>query len=359
VGSGALSGSYSLDVVSLGSQENTISADGLTTVTDPTGQNFDGASSYSLTVEGQSYTITPTGSSLDSLVQAINDSAANVQATVVNVGSASSPDYRLSIQSNDYAPAGIELSDGTNTSLLQTVTGGAYVQYQVNGEPLTPVSATSRDVTISPGLTVSLTGTGTTTISVSASTSAVSNALQNFVSAYNTVAAELEKNRGQNGGALAGQSVVYELQNQLSGLINSTSGSGNVTSLANLGLSFDTNGNLQFDSSALTAANPQDVLNFLGTTTSGGFLENATNVLSGITDPTTGLLTTDTTNISNQLTQIGTQISNDEANVSNLQTTLTQQMATADAAISSLEQQVNEMTDLFASMQQDSKNVTG
>jgi hypothetical protein len=34
-------------------------------------------------------------------------------------------------------------------------------------------------------------------------------------------------------------------------------------------------------------------------------------------------------------------------------------MASADAAISSLEQQVSEMSNLFTSMQQDSKDVTG
>jgi flagellar hook-associated protein 2 len=358
VSSSALQGTYSLNVTSIGSQANTISTNSLPTVTDPSTQSIDASSSYTLTVEGQTYTVIPSGSSLDALVDAIDNSGANVQATVVNVGSTASPDYRLSIQSTNFAPANIQLSDGTN-NLLQTVAPGSYVQYQVNGEPATPVNSTSRQLTISPGLNVSVSGTGATNISVAASTTAVSTALNNFVTAYNTAAGDLEKNRGQNGGALSGQSIVYELQNQLNNIANYSSATGPVTSLASLGLSFDSSGNLTFDPSALSANNSQDVLNFLGSASSGGFLQSATNTLNGVTNATSGLLPDATQTLTSELSSIGTQISNDTTKVNNLQQTLTTQMASADAAISSLEQQVTEITTLFASMQQDSKNITG
>ncbi len=358
VGAGALNGTYSLDVISLGTQANTVSSGSLTKVTDPSTANIDSSGSYNLTAEGQSYVITPSGGSLDALVQAINSSGANVQATVVNVGTSSAPDYRLSIQSVDYAPAGIQLSDGTN-QLLQTITPGSYVQYQVNGQPATPVSATSRQATISPGLSVSLLGTGTASITVAASTSAVSTAMNSFVSAYNNAVGELQTNRGKNGGALSGQSIVYELESQLQNLTNYNTSTGSVTSMAGLGLSFDSSGNLQFDSSALSANNPQDVLNFLGSTSTGGFLQAANSLLNSITDSTTGTLTNATQTITTELSQIGTQITDQQTSINNLQQTLNTQMASADAAISSLEQQVSEITDLFTTMQQDSKNATG
>src|SRR5581483_3015546 len=67
VGSGALPGIYSLKVVSLGSQENTISADSLPTVTDPTTTSIDSSSSYTLSVQGQSYPLSPSTNSLDAL----------------------------------------------------------------------------------------------------------------------------------------------------------------------------------------------------------------------------------------------------------------------------------------------------
>lgn len=359
LGSGALGGTYSVDVSSLGSQANAMSESSLPTVTDPTTQSIDTATSYTLTVGTQPYTIQPSSNTLDALVSAINASGANVQATIVNIGSNSAPDYSLAIQDNDYAPATIQLSDGTN-NLLQAVDPGSYVQYQVNGQPSTPINATSRDVTVSPDVNVSLLGTGTTNITVAASTGAISNAISNFVSAYNNAAAELEKNRGKNGGALAGQSVVYDLENQLQQLGQySGSGTGSVNSLADLGLSFDSNGNLQFDPTALSADNPTDVLNFLGSTSTGGFLQSANNVLTSILDPNTGMLTEANNTYSNELSQLATQITDEQTSISNLQQTLTTQMSLADAAISSLEQQVNEITDLFSSMQQDSKNATG
>ena len=358
LGSGALSGTYSLDVTSLGSQAIAISQDSLPTVTDPTTQSIDTAASYTLTIEGQSYTIRPSSNTLDALVSAINGSGANAQATVVNVGSNTAPNYRLSVQDNGYAPTTIQLSDGTN-NLLQTVAAGSYVQYQVNGEPATPINATSRQVTISPGVNVTLLETGTTNITVAASTGAISNALSTFVTNYNNLISELEKNRGKNGGALSGQGIVYELENQLQMLAQYSTASGSVTSLAEMGLSFDSNGNLQFDPTVLSADNATDILTFLGATSISGFLQNANNLLNSITDPTTGMLTGANQTLTNELSQISTQISDQQTSISNLQQTLTTQMAAADAAISSLEQQVTEITDLFSSMQQDSKSVTG
>ena len=362
VGSGALAGTYSLDVTSLGSQTNTISLSTLPKVSDPSASSIDTSTSYTLTVGTQTYNLTPSSDTLDALVSAINNSGASVQATIVNVGSSTNPDYQLSVQSQDYGPIGIQLTDSSNKNLLETVgQEGSYVQYQINGEPATPVDSTSRNVTISPGLTATLTGTGTANITVSASTEAVSNALSNFVSAYNQAVSDLQKNRGQNGGALTGQSIVYELQDTLNQIANYASGGTNsVSALADLGVSFDdTSGTLQLDTSTLSSDNPSDVLNFLGSIGSGGFLDAVNNMLNDVTDPTTGLLTEDTKSITTELSQIGTQISSDQTNINNLQTSLTNQMATADATISSLEQQVTEITDLFTTMQENEMAQSG
>ena len=65
--SGALPGTYSVSVSSLGSQANTMSLDTLPSVTDPSSTSIDTSTSYTLTDEVQTYTITPSGSSLDAL----------------------------------------------------------------------------------------------------------------------------------------------------------------------------------------------------------------------------------------------------------------------------------------------------
>ncbi len=104
VSSGASAGSFSVNVTNIGSLTNTMSSAGLTTVTDPSSQNIDTSTAYTLTANGTTYQVSPTTNTLDGLAQAINQSSANVQATVLNVGSSSAPDYRISIQNQSYSP---------------------------------------------------------------------------------------------------------------------------------------------------------------------------------------------------------------------------------------------------------------
>lgn len=355
VSSGVMAGTYTLNVTNVGSSTNTMSMNGLTTVSDPTTGNIDSSSTYTLTVNGQQYQISDSTGSLNGLAQAINASGAKVEATVVNVGSNSSPDYRLSVQSLDYAPDTIQLSDGTN-NLLNSLATGSYVQYQVNGQPTTPINSSTRTIDLSTGLTAQVLGTGTTSITVSQSTSAISNALSGLANAYDKAAADLAKNRGQNGGALTGQSIVFELQNALDNMAGYAASSGNVLSLADLGVTFDQNGNLQFSQSTLDQAAPTDVVSFLGSESAGGFLQSAQNIMTGLTDPSSGILTQETQSIGTQITNIGTKITADQQQVNQLQQTLTSQMSAADATISSMEQQVSEITNLFTDMQQNAKN---
>ncbi len=357
ISSGVMAGDYTLNVSSIGSQTNAVSQAGLTTVTDPSSQNIDSSSKYTLTVNGSTYTITDASGTLNGLAQAITNSSADVQATVVNVGSSSSPDYRLSVQSLAYAPDTIQLSDGTN-NLLTTLSTGANVTYQVNGQPSTPINSSSRNVTLSPGLSAQLLATGTIDVNVAQSATGVANALSAFATAYNSLIAELNQNRGQNGGALAGQSVVYALQDALQSLANFSTGSGSITSLSDLGLSFDDSGNLDFDASTLqqTASTAGgDLLNFIGTSNSGGFLQAANNLVTSVTDSSTGILSQATQESTTQLSTLATKISDDQNQVTQLQQSLTTQMANADAAISSLEQQLTEVTDLFSTMQANEK----
>jgi flagellar capping protein FliD len=207
----------------------------LPTVTDPTSGNISSASAFTLTVDGVATTITPSGSSLEDLTSAINASGAGVQATIVNVGSNTTPDYRLAVTSNNLGGDTIELSDGTNNNLLDTLTAGTDAQYRVNGGT-TDVQSTSSQVTLSPGLTVSLLAqtTAPVTVTVSSDFSALQSDLSNFVGAYNTALTAVEKNVGQNGGALQGDSIVNTLTGILGQITQYTSGSGSVSSLASL-----------------------------------------------------------------------------------------------------------------------------
>lgn len=350
VSSGVGAGTYSIDVLSTGSLANTLSSNSLTTVTDPSSGNIDSSTSYTLTVGSGTYTISNSAGTLNGLASAINASGANVQATVVNVGSSSSPDYRLSVQGTKYDPDTISLTDSSSASLLTTLSPGSYVQYQVNGSGST-VNSNTRTVQPSTGLSVGILATGTANITVSQNVSGIENAINSFVSAYNTAFNEVNQQRGQNGGALTGDSSVYQLSSALSSLNGYTASSGNLTSLSDVGITIGDDGTLSFDSSTFNAASASDVLNFFGTESGTGFLQSASTILTGITDSTSGTLATLSGSLTTELTDLKTHVSNDQDQVNTLQTNLTNQMATADATISAMEQQLSYVTSLFSAEQ--------
>jgi flagellar hook-associated protein 2 len=361
VSAGAQAGTYTLSVSSLGSYTNTISQAGSTPVTDPSTQNISSSNSLTLTVNGTATTITPSSNSLDGLVSAINsNSALNVQASIVNLGSSSSPDYRLTLQSSQLGANTIQLNDGVSDLLTQVSPGGP-ATYQVDGVG-TDITSNSRTITLAPGVTVDLVGQnssgGSTTITVAPSTNSIQTALSGFVSGFNSVVDELDKNVGQSGGALQGNSLVYELTNSLQSLGNYSSGSGNLSSLASLGITFDKTGHLSLDPTAFSAATAtqiQGLTTFLGDTSTGGFLQFAQNQLTGVLDATTGLIPNATTSLQNQITTDNGLIATDQARVNTLQSNLQAQLSASDALVASLEQSYSLVSGLFLAQQ---NNVT-
>lgn len=347
---GALPGTYSIEVDNIGSSASALSQAGVPPVTDPTTGNISSSSPFTLTSDGTNYMITPSGTSLEDLASAINASGASVQATIVNVGSNTSPDYRLAVTDTGLGPdTTLQLNDGT-TNLLSPLAGGAYSSYTVNGST-TAIQGTSDQVTLSPGLTVTLVGQTTpgtpATVTVSTSYSSLSNALSSLATDYNSAVSALNQNVGQNGGALSGQSIIYTLNSVLTSISEYTSGSGSVASLNDLGLSLDDNGNLDFDPSALSSANMAGVQQFLGSTTTGGFLQAASNNLTSVDDPTNGVIASESNAAQDEINNENNEISEDQTRISDMTTSLQAQLSAADAAIATLQAQQTYFTDLF------------
>jgi flagellar hook-associated protein 2 len=351
-GSGALPGTYNLQVVDPGSQSR---AGSTATVTDPATQSISSNATFTLTANGQTYSNIsppPGANTLTSLVSAINTATQGaVQATIVNVGTPSQPNYQLSIQNTAYGDLPITLDDGTG-NILGSPTTATPVQYRINGQPAdpqAPLSSDTRNLTISPNISVSILKAGTTDITVGQSSSDIATALKSFVTAYNAANQALAAQRGTNGGALAGQGVINTLAQSLSN-ITGYSSTGTIQSIADLGLTFDNNGVLSFDPTVLNAAataNFQSVTDFLGTATTGGFLQTAANTLAGVTDSTSGAIATGLDAIAGQITYTDSQITQNQDRVDLLQKNLTAQMNAADALIAEMQQQASYMTSLL------------
>jgi flagellar hook-associated protein 2 len=342
-------GTYTVDVTNAGSEASAISTTPSTQVSDPTSQDISTSTSFTLTVGSSTYTIQPASGTLNALASAINSSGAPVQAIVVNLGSPTAPNYQLVVQSSTLGNVAIQLNDGTN-NLLASLNAGASASYTVDGQPPGGITTNSSTVTVAPGLTVTLENTGIANVTVSASLGSVSNALQSFVSAYNSAVTELQKNNGQNGGALTGDSSVLSMEQALAQIGNYTGSGGSITSLTQLGVEFTQQGTLTFDPTAIGAMSQSqitDALNFLGNPTTGGFLQMATNTLNGITDPTTGVIATETQSLQTQNMQDQQEIADDQARITQLQQNLQAQMAQADALIANLQEQDTFLTGLF------------
>ena len=187
-------------------------------------------------------------------------------------------------------------------------------------------------------------------MSVSRNTSSAATALAAFAKAYNDAVAALDRQVGENAGALSGQSIVRDLYGSLRSLSQFTASSGSVTSFADLGLSLDQNGNLTFDESRFNNDSVDGIQTFLGGTSTGGFLKLATDILNGVEDSSTGSLTQAAKLIDKQVARQNDLIAKGEQRVMDLQTRLQEQMAAADALIASLESRKNYITNLFTAM---------
>jgi flagellar capping protein FliD len=193
-----------------------------------------------------------------------------------------------------------------------------------------------------------------TSITLTRQSETIGTALQTFVKDYQAAQDDLNQQRGTAGGALAGQSIVYELQDAL----NQISGYGQpgsaVASLSDLGVTFDkTTFKMTFDEPTFLSAtlgSMSGITAFMGDGTTSGFLKSATAAMASVEDPTQGTLRTAITDNQTHITTDNARIATETAQVDKLQTNLTNQMDAADALISSMEQQYTVISNLFSAM---------
>ncbi len=215
--------------------------------------------------------------SLAGVRDAINAANAGVTAGIVNDGSGN----RLVLSSKDSGLANalrISVSDddgdhGDNAGLSRLVydatTGGTKnltetveaknAALVIDGISISKPTNTVNDAI--EGVTLNLLKTGTTKLDVARDSSGVKAAIESFVKAYNDLnktLGDLSKYDAANKKAsiLTGDSTVRAVQSQLRSLFNGalSSAGGGLTALADIGVSFQSDGTLKLDASKLTAA---------------------------------------------------------------------------------------------------------
>jgi flagellar hook-associated protein 2 len=216
-------------------------------------------------------TITDSNNSLQGIRDAINAANIGVSATIISDGSAT-PYHLVLTSKSTGATSSMKISvsgdasldtllayDTTGTQNLTQSLAGQDATATVNGLAIT--SATNIVGSAIPGVTLTLAKAGTTSVNVARSTSGVQSSVQAFVKAYNDLSGTLKKMTAyepttKKGGPLQGDVTVQGIQNRLRSMLNTTITGlgGSLTSLSQIGISFQIDGSLTLDATKLTTA---------------------------------------------------------------------------------------------------------
>lgn len=288
--SNAATGTYSLEIQTLaqsqkiksGNYADTSATIGTGTLTIQYGTYSGGAFTLNPDKAAESITISADQSSLEGVRDAINEANGGISASIVNDGSGdrlviSSNDTGLSnalkitvtdddldnIDNNGLSELAFDVSTGGTAHLTETV-AASDAKVIIDGITVNKASNTITDAI--QGVTLNLLKAdigNPSNLTVARDTASVQASIQSFVSAFNDLdktITDLSKfdTESKRGSILTGDSTVRSVQSQLRGVFNTplTTAGGGLSTLSEIGITFQTDGTLSLDSSKLS-----DVIN--------------------------------------------------------------------------------------------------
>ncbi|ODV41899.1 flagellar hook protein [Cupriavidus sp. UYMMa02A] len=296
--------------------------------------------------------IDSSSNTLQGVRDAINKANAGVTASIINDGSGAP--YRLVLNSNKTGATNsmrisVTSSDGTSAlsdlvandpaatqNMQQTVTAQNAALTVNNIAIQSPSNQVSGAV---QGVTLSLAQTGTSNIVVQRDTASIQNGVQAFVTAYNNLQKAASSLSAydpstQTASPLTGDGVLRVIQSQIRGVLNTPqpgSGASAMTTLTQVGVTFQLDGTLALDSTKLTKAlndNPAGVAALFGNDDGkSGYGNQLSTTITALTS-SKGALTAATDGINRSLKDLRDQYSATQdrinATVANYRTQFTQ-----------------------------------
>jgi flagellar hook-associated protein 2 len=303
-----------------------------------------------ISVGGNSVASVTTSSSDNTLSQiaaAINAQTTAVQASVITDANGA----RLAIVSSTSGAPGnigvtgsLHLASAGNTPIaFHQATAGVNASLTVDG---VPVGSTSNTVTGAiSGVTLNLAAPtlvngvdNPISLTVGPDTSQATTAINNFVSAYNTVVTEINNqfavaSDGTGGGVLENDPSLQAAQSALLAAASfSVTGNNGIVNLASIGVNLNDDGTLSVDNGALSTAlssNFSAVQNLFQNAATG-FAQNLTTTINNVSGPGNGILTLDAQSNTSQVQDLGQQI-----------TDLQQALTVQEAQLTTVYSQVN------------------
>jgi flagellar hook-associated protein 2 len=319
-----------------------------------------GSGNGEFTINGVAINYDASTDSIQDVLNKINSSTAGVTANYNSLND------QFTLTNNTTGDVGISMQDVTGNFLAATGLSGGTLQsgtnliYTLNGGTQQLVSQSN---TISPtsssiaGLSVTALKTGQVTMSVNSDTSALTSAIQQFVTDYNTLQSSITNDQAvttsSSGavtpGVLTGDLTANGLASGLRNLVTSSDSSltGAVTMLSDLGIQTNgQNNQLSVDTTTLdsvVAANVSSVQQLFNDPTSG----LATQINNYITNATgsNGTITNHQASLNQQVTALNSQISNLETKITSDTATWTSEFTAMEAAESQANQQLTYLSE--------------
>jgi flagellar hook-associated protein 2 len=295
-----------------------------------------------------------------------------VTASVVSDTSGS----RLALFSQSSGSTGaLAITTNSNTTLnFDTPVGGTNAALTIDGVPFS--SATNTVTGAIQGVTLSLVGQSPGTpaqplqLTVGPDTTQITDAINNFVSAYNTVISTInsqyivDPTGSIPAPPLESDISLRSLQsNLLTDAGFSIGGNGGLVNLASMGINMNNDGTLTVgstppeDSSSsgqtfaqVLAANPSAVVNFFQNASATGFANNFNADLTNLTAPTTGPLNVDLAQDQAEGADLTTTIANFQTQLTNQTAALTAQYDSVNASLQSYPLLLQEITQTLGTL---------
>lgn len=350
-GNGGAVGSYSLVVNSLARAQVTATDSAI-----PDDDTTIVASGGTLAIGGA--TVTLTGDvTLRGLATAINETDdIGVVASVVRSGNS----YRLVL-------TGRETGAEAAFAVTNNLTGGAGVSFAATNAQeaqdasfsINNVAITSATNTVTgaiPGVDLTLQQESPTavTVTITADTSSVEALVKSFTSAYNDLSsfldAQIKAWGNKDRSSIGGDALVRQLRNSLSRVVGQRQETGGeLTSLAQVGLTFNRTGQLEFRAADLLKALSSDrngvMALFQGTGSGTGVFDQIRDAVQTYTS-SGGLIPAARTRLSDQVSKIGRRIDDLEVRLAVRKEALRKEFTATDLTISQLNASLGQLGSL-------------
>lgn len=294
--------------------------------------------------------VSTANNTLDQIATTINNQSLGVTATVIT----DSNGAHLSVVDNSGTGNAVTLTSSPAEMGFTKAVTGKNAALTVDGVPISSASNTvSGSVN---GLTLNLLSAAPGSeiqVGVSTDTARVTQSINDFVSAYNTMVQDLNSqfkfNEGtKTGGTLSGDGGTRAVQSQILGDIGHvTNGTNGFNTLQSLGISMNNDGTLTVDAAALSSAvsnHAADVQNFFQAADGSGFATMMHSQLFALTSPTQGAFNVEIKGKTDNQYSLQDQIDNFEIYITSKQQELTAEYQRVDALLRELpllQQQLN------------------